>query len=175
MYRYVVVLVFTVALASRAAIAAEEISREQIKGLDEQIQEVKSDALGIAAELNRLEEKLLYPSDTQVSLFISLAQAAKFRLDAVDVELDGKAIAHHLYTFKELDALRQGGVQRIYTGNITKGGHALQVSVLGKSESGAEYRQTGRFNVNKDVGPKLVGITVSGPGGGDQGIAFKDW
>ena len=40
----------------------QEISREQIKGLDEQVQEIKSDVLSIAAELNQLEEKLLYPS-----------------------------------------------------------------------------------------------------------------
>lgn len=175
MHRYVLAVVFSILLVSGAATAAEEISKEQIKGLDEQIQEVKSDVLGIAAELSRLEEKLLYPSDTQVSLFVSLAQSAKFRLDAVDIEIDGKSVAHHLYTFKELEALRQGGVQRIYTGNIRKGGHDVQVSVLGKSESGTEYRQTGSYKVNKDVGPKLVGITVSGPGGGDQAIAFKDW
>lgn len=174
MYRSVLVVLFVVAIASGTANAAEPISREQIKGLDEQIQEVKSDVLGIATELSRLEEKLLYPSDTQVSLFISLAKSAKFRLDAVEIQIDGKPIAHHLYTYKDLEALQRGGVQRIYTGNIRKGEHQLQVSVLGKSESGAEYRQTESFRLTKDVGPKLVGITVSGPGGGEQGITLKD-
>ena len=38
---------------------AEEVSREQIKGLDEQVQEIKSDVLSIAAALNQLEERLL--------------------------------------------------------------------------------------------------------------------
>lgn len=174
MCRLVLAVLFVAALVSGVA-SAEEISREQIKGLDEQIQEIKADVLGIAAELSRLEEKLLYPSDTQVSLFVSLAQAAKFRLDAVEIQIDGKPVAHHLYTYKELEALRQGGVQRIYTGNIRRGERELRVSVLGKSESGAEYRQTGSFKVEKEVGPKLVGITLSGPGGSDQGIRLKDW
>lgn len=173
MYRPVLAVLFLTALLEVHASAAEEVSREQIKGLDEQIQEVKGDVLGIAAELSRLEEKLLYPSNTQVSLFVSLADAAKFRLDAVEIQLDGRAVANHLYTYKELDALRRGGVQRIYTGNITKGEHQLQVSVLGKSDGGADYRRAESFKLNKDVGPKLVGITVSGRG--DQGIAFKDW
>src|SRR5262245_29551992 len=97
-----VLAVFFLALLTSGTNAAEEISRAHVKGLDEQIQEVKSDALGIAAELNRLEEKLLYPSDTHVSLFVSLPQAAKFRLDAVEVVVDGKSVAHHLYTFKEV-------------------------------------------------------------------------
>lgn len=175
MYRLVLVVLCAAGMIHSVAHSAEEFSREQIKGLDEQIQEIKSDVLGISAELTRLEEKLLYPSDTQVSLFVSLPQAAKFRLDAVEIQIDGKPVAHHLYTFKELEALKQGGVQRIYTGNVRKGAHELRVSVLGKSESGAEYRQSERFNLTKDVGPKLVGITVAGPGGGAQGIALKDW
>ena len=41
---------------------AEEVSREQIKGLDEQVQDIKKDVLAISAELTQLEEKLIYPS-----------------------------------------------------------------------------------------------------------------
>lgn len=175
MCRLALAALLTGALIPGVASAAEEVSREQIKGLDEQIQEIKSDVLGIAAELSRLEEKLLYPSNTQMSLFISLAPGAKFRLDAVEIQIDGKPVSRHLYTHKELEALKQGGVQRIYTGNITKGEHELRVSVLGKSESGGEYRQTGSFKLSKGIGPKLVGITVAGPGAGGQGISLTGW
>ncbi|BAU48545.1 AraC family transcriptional regulator [Sulfurifustis variabilis] len=175
MYRLVLAALFAATCVAASASAAEEVSREQIQGLDEQIQEIKSDVLGIAAELSRLEEKLLYPSNTQVSLFVSLPRGAKWRLDAVEIQIDGKAVAHHLYTYKELEALRQGGVQRIYTGNVLKGDHDLRVSVLGKAESGGEYRQSGSFKLTKDVGPKLVGITFAGPGAGEQGISLKDW
>jgi hypothetical protein len=154
---------------------AEEVSKEQIKGLDEQVQEIKTDALGIAAELNRLEEKLLYPSNTQVSLFISLAPGTKFRLDAVEIQIDGKPVTRYLYALKELEALQGGGVQRIYTGNIRKGEHDLQVSVSGKSTGGGELHQTASFKLNKDVAPKLVGITLSTPGSASPSISFKDW
>ena len=43
---------------------AQDLTREQMKGLDEQVQEIKSDVLSIAAELDGLEERLLYPSNT---------------------------------------------------------------------------------------------------------------
>jgi len=146
-----------------------EISREQITGLDEQIQEIKSDVLSIAVELNQLEEKLLYPSNTQVAVFVSLVSGETFRLDSVEIQLDGKPVAHHLYTFKELEALQKGGVQRIYTGNIRSGDHDLQVSVIGKSSGGADFRKTERFKVNKDVGPKIVEISMAA-----QSISLKD-
>jgi hypothetical protein len=148
---------------------AEEVSREQIKGLDEQVQEIKSDVLSIAATLNQLEERLLYPSNTQVAVFVALAEGESFRLDSVEIQLDGKPVAHHLYTFKELEALRQGGVQRIYTGNIRSGGHDLTVSMLGKTKVGFDVKETGNFKVNKDVGPRFVEVTLSS---GD--IQFKD-
>src|SRR5690606_13462765 len=76
---------------------AQEVSKEQIKGLDEQVQEIKSDVLGIAAELSRLEEKLLYPSNTQIAAFVSLASGETFRLDSVELQLGGKPVAQHLY------------------------------------------------------------------------------
>jgi len=163
-----VILGISVLVLSFAAYA-QEISREQIKGLDEQVQEIKSDVLSITAELNQLEEKLLYPSNTQVALFVSLVSGETFRLDAVEIQLDGKPVAHHIYTFKELEALQKGGVQRIYTGNIRTAEHDLQVSVIGKYGGGTDFRKTDRFKINKDVGPKIVEITL-----GAQSITLKD-
>jgi len=128
-------------LVLSAAAYGQEISKEQIKGLDEQVQEIKSDVLGIAAELNQLEEKLLYPSNTQVAVFVSLTSGETFRLDSVEIQLDGEPVAHHLYTFKELEALRKGGVQRIYAGNVRSGEHHLQVRVLGKTEGGTDFEK----------------------------------
>lgn len=146
---------------------------EQDKGLDEQVQEIKTDVLSIAAQLNQLEEKLIYPSDTQLAIFVSVAEKEKFRLDGVDIVLDGESVAHHLYTFKELEALRKGGVQRIYVGNVRTGGHALQVTVLGKIEGGSDFKSSESFTVTKNVGPKLVGVVLAGSG--SKNITLKDW
>jgi len=156
-------------LTLNVAAHAEEVSKEQIKGLDEQVQEIKSDVLSIAAELNQLEEKLLYPSHTQIAVFVSLADGETFRLDSVDIQLDGTVVTHHLYTFRELEALRKGGVQRIYTGNIRTGVHAMDVTLFGKSEGGNDFQRTESFKVHKDVGPKIVEITLA-----HQSISFKD-
>jgi len=148
---------------------AQEATKEQIKGLDEQIQEIKGDVLSIAADLNQLEEKLLYPSNTQVALFVSLASGETFRLDSVEIQLDGKPVAHHLYTFKELEAMQNGGVQRIYTGNVLTGDHDLLVSVIGKTGNGNDIQKSGSFKINKNVGPKIVEISLA-----SQGITFND-
>ncbi len=154
---------------------SKEAPKELTKGLDEQVQEIKTDVLAIAAELNQLEEKLLYPSDTQVAIFVSVAKGEKFRLDAVDIELDGKAAAHHLYTFKELEALQKGGIQRVYAGNVKTGEHAVHVTVIGKSEGGSDFQREESFTITKNIGPKLVGVVLAGTGIGSKTITLKDW
>jgi len=149
------------------AAKAEPVTKAQMQSLDEQVQAVKSDALSIAAELNGLEEKLLYPSDTQVAVFVSLAGGAAFRLDSVQIHIDSERVADYIYSFKELEALRKGGVQRIYTGNITTGEHQIEVSVVGKRSDGQDIEATEHFSFRKDVEPKLVAITLAGQDSGD--------
>jgi hypothetical protein len=159
----IAMLVFSVAAFG------QDVSKEQIKGLDEQVQEIKTDVLSIAAELSQLEEKLLYPSNSQLAVFVSLDDGERFRLDAIEMRLNDTPVAHHIYTYKELEALQKGGVQRLYTGNIRSGNHDLQVSMIGKSAGGSDIQVTQRFAFGKDVGPKIVEISLAA-----QRIAIKD-
>jgi hypothetical protein len=154
---------------------AQQNDQQQMRGLDEQIQEIKSDVLSISAELRRLEEKLLYPSGTQVAIFIALAKGDQMRLDSVRLQIDGQLVAHHIYTSKELEALRKGGVQRIYVGNVASGDHQLDVLAVGKLKGGADFSRTKRFAFRKEVKPKLVGLTMAGPDSGNPPIALGDW
>ncbi len=134
-------------------------AREQIKGLDEQVQDIKKDVLSISAELQLLEEKLLYPSNSQISVFISLGKEPNYSPDAVQIKIDGKKVVHYIYSFKEVDALHRGGVQRIYTGNILSGNHRLDVSVIGR-RGGSKTSRKSSFTIKKGVGLKLVEINL---------------
>ncbi len=148
--------------------------QQQMRGLDEQIQEIKSDALSIAAELSQLEEKLLYPSGTQVAIFVAVAKGDQMRLDAVRLQIDGQLVAHYIYSFKELEALRKGGVQRIYVGNVATGDHQLEVLVDGKLKGGADFSRTKQFTFRKEVKPKLVELTLAGSDSATAPIALGE-
>ena len=154
---------------------AASLDQQQMRGLDEQVQEVKSDVLSISQELSRLEEKLLYPSGTQVAIFLALAKGEPMRLDSVRLQIDGQLVTQHVYSAKELEALRKGGVQRIYVGNVTTGDHQLEVLVDGKLEDGKDFSRTEHLTFRKEVKPKLVELTVSGPGAGNSTVALGDW
>jgi hypothetical protein len=182
--RVVIGLVLALGFAMIAGLRAEPapkdnnkapFDQQQMRGLDEQVQEVKSDVLSIAAELSQLEEKLLYPSGTQVAVFIALAKGDQMRLDAVRLQIDGQLVAHHIYSAKELEALRKGGVQRIYVGNLATGEHKLEVLVDGKLEGGADFSRTEHFTFRKEVKPKLVELTLAGPRSGNTAVALGEW
>jgi hypothetical protein len=151
---------------------AEEVSKERIKSLDEQVQEIKADTLGIATQMRLLEEKLLYPSSTQVAVFVSLDKAAKYRPDSIEIQLEGKPVTYHLYTVTEVEALKKGGVQRLYTGNIKSGEHDLQVLLTGKNAGGSVYK-TENFKFSKDAGAKVVEIRLINAA--EQIITLRDW
>jgi hypothetical protein len=161
--------------STAASGGAQEISGDDMRSLDGQVQEIKSDVLGIASELSNLEERLLYPSNTQIALFVSIADDDTFRLDAVQIAIDGDLATHHIYSFKELEALQKGGVQRIYTGNITTGEHELLVTMIGKHKSGKDFSESDSFSFAKGVKPKALGITLAGPEFGKSGIQIGDW
>ena len=119
---------------------------------------------------DQLEEKLLFPSETQFAIFVQLAKGDTLRLDSVDVRVDGKPAAHYIYSFKELEALQKGGVQRLHIGNIASGEHQVEVSVTGKLANGSDYNRTDTAAFTKEIKPKLLGLVVSA-----SSTSVQDW
>ena len=161
--------------AAFATANAQDLKGAQMRSLDGQVQEIKSDVLDIASELQNLEERLLYPSGTQLSVFVAVEEDRPFRLDAVQIEIDGELATHHIYSFNELEALQKGGVQKAYTGNVVTGDHELTVTVIGKTDSGKDFSSSGTFAFAKGVKPKTLGITLAEPGLGSDGIQLGVW
>jgi len=161
--------------ASVVSLNAQELSGGEMRSLDGQVQEIKSDVLSIASELSILEERLLYPSNTQIAVFVSIGKDEDFRLDAIELEINGELATHHIYSFNELEALHKGGVQRIYTGNIPTGDHQLNVTMMGKLKSGEDFTESDSFAFAKGIKPKALGVTLAGPGLGENVIQVGAW
>ena len=76
--------------------------------LDSDLERIKKDLLKLKRDLVILEEDLLFPASSQVAVFLSMDIGELFQLDAVSVKLNGKEVAHHLYTDRQVDALLDG-------------------------------------------------------------------
>ena len=144
--------------------------------VDEQVQSLKSDVLDLNRDLFVLEQELLYPANTQVAVFVSMDAGTFFALDSVQLKIDGKEVANYLYTPREVNALVQGGVQRLYVGNLKVGKHELVAFLTGKGPHARDYTRGATLQFQKDIGAKYLELTITD----DQSklqpqFRIKDW
>jgi len=136
--------------------------------LDEEIEALKKEVLSLNRDLFILEEDLLFPSNTQFSVFLSMNAGALFSLDSIQLKIDDKNIANHLYTERELAALKRGGVQRLYIGNLPSGEHEVVMIFTGIGPKGRDYRLGETVVIVKTTEPQFVEFMVADDTGKEQ-------
>ena len=129
-------------------------------GLDERVQQAKSDVIKLNRDLLVLEEELLFPASTQVALFVSMDVGKLFELDSVQIKLDDKLVANHLYTPMEVQALHRGGVQRVFLGNLKSGSHEIVAFFTGKGPHERDYKRGATIKFDKGSGAGYVELRI---------------
>ncbi|MEE4381767.1 MAG: AraC family transcriptional regulator [Pseudomonadales bacterium] len=128
--------------------------------LEDEVQDLKQAVVALNRDLFILEEELLFPSSTQVQVFLSLDVGTFFALESVQLELDGKEVANHLYTPREVEALHRGGVQRLHLANLDRGDHELVALFTGRGPNDRDYRRGAELSFEKTLGPKYVELRI---------------
>lgn len=147
--------------AGVGAAAQENSGDRQLRSLDQDIQELKQEVLDLNRDLFLLEEELLFPANTQVAFFLSVDVGEYFRLDSVNLTIDGKEVANYLYTDREVSALMRGGVQRLHLENLKAGDHELIAVFVGYGPQRREYRRGATVNLTKGLGAKYVELAIT--------------
>ena len=146
--------------AAAAPAAAAPAPTPAAAGLDERVQQAKSDVIKVNRDLLVLEEELLFPASTQVALFVSMDVGKLFELDSVQIKLDDKLVANHLYTPLEVEALHRGGVQRLYLGNLKSGTHEIVAFFTGKGPHERDYKRGATIKFDKGTGAGYVELRI---------------
>lgn len=149
-------------MLSSVSFAANGVDEETIVPLHEQVQNLKKVVLELNRDLYLLEEELLFPSSTQLTVFVSSETENLFKLDSVSLEIDGKEVANYLYTEKQSASLNKGGVQRLYVGHLKTGDHRLVATFRGLGPKGRDYRRVTEHAFSKDTEAKFLEISVVG-------------
>jgi len=129
--------------------------------LDTQIQDLKKQVLDLNRDLFLLEEDLLFPANTQFSVFVSMDVGMMFDLDSVQLKLDNTLVGSHLYTEREINALKRGGVQRFYIGNLTNGEHELVAFFVGKGPKNRDYKRGTTLKFTKGSAAQFVELKIT--------------
>lgn len=146
------------------------------QSLESEMQSLKQEVLTVNRDLFILEEDLLFPSGTQVNVFVSIDASDYFSLDGVTLKINNRPISNHLYTKRELDALYRGAVQRLYTGNLPTGEHELVAVVTGQGPEGRDFRRAVSVDFAKNSGTKYVELKIKGDDLRKQPLfQLKEW
>ena len=143
-------------LVSPRPMPAQQPSSE----LEQEIQDLKQQVLRLNRNLFILQEDLLFPANTRFNVFLSLDAGKLFALDSVQLKINDKVVANHLYTAREIDALKRGGVQRLFEGNLPSGEHEIVALFIGKGPNGRDYRRGKAITIDKGSDPQYVQLVV---------------
>ena len=156
-----VALLLSFLLASVSAAQSENSPESAQKNLAGEVQDIKQLSLELNRDLFILEEELLFPSNTQLAVFLSMDVGEFFALDAVKLSIDGVVVSNYLYTDRQLDALHRGGVQRLHMGNLKNGEHEIVAVFTGKGPHGRDYRRGTTLIVEKTSQAKHLELKIS--------------
>lgn len=126
----------------------------------EQLQQLRKEVVSLNRDLFVLEEDLLFPSSTQVVVYLSMDVGTYFNLDAVELKIDDKVVTYHLYTEKQIQALFKGGVQKLHIDNLAQGDHQLSAFFIGKGPQDREYKRATSLNFTKTAESKSLEISI---------------
>jgi hypothetical protein len=130
------------------------------KPLAAQIETLKQAMINLNRDLFILEEDLLFPSSTQVAVYLSMDVGEYFALDAVEIRLDSEVKTYYLYTARQVNALYRGGVQRLYVGNVNQGKHQLTAYFVGIGPKKREYKRAVSIDFEKGEDPVAIELSV---------------
>jgi len=132
----------------------------EYRAFDGKLGSLKDTVLTLSRELVQLEKDLLFPGNTQISVFLSFQSKSILALQSVQLKIDDTVVSSHIYSSREIDALQRGGVHRVFLGNVSEGTHNLAASVIGTDALGQDYRRNTTLTFKKDTPPKFIELSV---------------
>lgn len=149
---------------------------EEVQAISDEIQSLKSQVIDLNKDLRLMEERLLFPSSTKYSVFVSLATGQFFELEGIKFKLDGKFVATHVYSAKQREALARGGVHRLLVTNLSEGKHNATVFFTGIGSNGRPYKRAVDLDFTKGAGSEYLQIAVSDDGATQEPVfELKQW
>ncbi|MBU2877243.1 hypothetical protein KO530_06165 [Aliiglaciecola lipolytica] len=157
-------LLFSIVFQSNAQ--QSDVTEQQT--VAKQLQQLRKEVIALNRDLFVLEEDLLFPSSTQLVVYLSVDVGTYFKLDAVELKIDDKVVTEYLYTDRQVDALYRGGAQRLHIGNLAQGKHQISAFFIGLGPQGREFKRATSLTFTKDSDAKALELNINDQTGKQQ-------
>lgn len=147
--------------ASGKSTKTSAVQSESLNAIVKQAEQIKKEIIELNQRLYQFEESLLYPTNTQLAVFLSYSENTTFILDSVELSLNEKMVSSSLYQDAELAALKKGGIQRVYLGSLADGKHKLTVQFNGQGRNERYFRRKKALNFVKEEQARFIQLIIS--------------
>ena len=146
------------------AVAQDEPDAKAVTlmALDSEIQAIKGQLLDINRDLILLEEPPMAAGDPVLVIMVSLGDDTQWTPAAINLELDGAALASHRYTDGETRALQSGGAHQVFAGRLDRGQHTLDIELTGESASNRPFTENHSVDLSLSRGRMFLEVKLGG-------------
>lgn len=147
-----------------------------LKQVSKNIQELKQNVITLNKDLRLMEEKLLFPSSTKYTIFVSVSSGTFFTLESIKLKLDGKLVSTQIYSEKQRQAMLRGGVHKLYVTNLNEGDHTATLFFTGIGSGGRDYKRASTIEFKKGPAGEYLEVAISDDRVTQEPVfAIKQW
>lgn len=139
----------------------------------DQLNDLRANVDAIERDVSQLEQNLLFPPLTRVKVYLSLENDADYTPRSVSLRIDGREQSFHVYSPEEVTALRLGGIQTLWEGNVALGERRLSASFEGVDRTGDEVKGEAALTFEKTLKGRALELQVVGKP--ETAFKIKDW
>lgn len=141
--------------------------------VNQQIRQLSASVDSIERDVSALEQNLLFPPVTRTKVFLSLANDADFTPQTISLRMDGREQTFHVYSAQEVDALRLGGIQSLWEGNVALGKRRVLAQFEGVNRRGESVKGEAALDFEKTLQGRALELQIGG--GRTTTFTVKDW
>lgn len=136
-------------------------SEPDFQRLDAEVEQILNDVVTLGADMAILEESREMSSQNQLLVLVSMDRSSFFKLEAIQLNIDNRAVSYHQYEAAELDALMKGGSQRLFWDDIPPGRHQLSVSLFGRVPNDPDFQRQSTQVLVTGTGRRVLELHVA--------------
>jgi len=151
-------------------------NRERFLELDREMQSIKEEFLEINQDVLRLQEMAARSQGGVLVVMLSMAPTLTVDPVGIVLQLDGNTVSQHQYSQREVIALREGGVQRLYTGSPGAGEHRLEIAFSGHGSDDRRLEHQQALTIHTLPGSQYLELRLEAGGDfPDPAFVLREW
>lgn len=141
--------------------ARAEQAMQEVQRLSSDIQQLKQRVISLNKDLQTTEEALLFPTNSQFTVFVSQTGGAFFTLESVRLVINDRTVASHLYSARQREALQRGGVQKLFMTNLAEGKHQVTAFFTGIGPNGRATKRAAELTLEKGKASQFIELAIA--------------